>query len=82
MRVKGKDYSGQSVLCGGSYEKSQAVCNQGTISDPDTEEQVKGNQSMVRERKRFANQPGAEERYMGDRRSMQCHDSASCDISH
>jgi len=48
VSVKGKDDNGESVLCGRSYEESQAVCEQGTISDPDTEGQVKGNRSTVR----------------------------------
>jgi hypothetical protein len=48
MREEDKDEDDGAILCGGSYEKSQAACDQGTISDPDTEGQVKGNQSMVR----------------------------------
>ena len=56
MSVKGKEDNGQSVLGGRSYQESQAVCEQGTISHPDTEGQVKGNRSMVREWKCF--EPG------------------------
>jgi hypothetical protein len=48
MRDKGKDENDEPVLCGGSYEKIQAVCDQGTIGDPDTEGNVKGIQSMGR----------------------------------
>ena len=47
LRDKGKDQNDESVLCGGSYEKVQAVCNQGEIKNSDTEGQVKGKQSMV-----------------------------------